>query len=82
MAKLYGDEDFSYSVVKELRLLGHDVVTAQESGQANLGIADSAVLAFANALDRAVLTFNRRDFHPRASPRLAPSGHHRLHARS
>jgi len=23
MAKLYGDEDFSYSVVKELRSLGH-----------------------------------------------------------
>jgi hypothetical protein len=62
MAKLYGDEDFSYPVVKELRLLGHDVVTAQESGQANFGIADSAVLAFAIALDRAVLTFNRRDF--------------------
>ena len=71
MAKLYSDEDFSYLVVKELRLLGHDVVTAQESGQANLGVADSAVLAFAIALDRAVLTFNRRDFislHRHVSP--------------
>jgi hypothetical protein len=41
MAMLYSDEDFSYSVVKELRLQGHDVVTAQESVQANLGVADS-----------------------------------------
>ncbi len=71
MAKLYSDEDFSYPVVRELRLLGHDVVTAQESGQANLCVADSAVLAFAIALDRAVLTFNRRDFislHRHVSP--------------
>jgi hypothetical protein len=71
MAKLYSDEDFSYPVVKELRLLGHDVVTAQEFGQANLGVADSAVLAFAIALDRAVLTFNRRHFinlHHQVSP--------------
>jgi hypothetical protein len=58
MAKLYSDEDFSYPVVNELRLLGHDVMTAQEAGQGNLGVADFAVLAFANAQDRAVLTFN------------------------
>jgi predicted nuclease of predicted toxin-antitoxin system len=62
MAKLYSDEDFSYPVVQELRLLGHDVVTAQDAGQANLDIADSAVLAFAIAQNRAVLTHNRRDF--------------------
>ncbi len=54
MAKLYGDEDFSFPVVKELRLLGHDVVTAQEVGQANLSVADSSVLAFATAQDRAL----------------------------
>jgi hypothetical protein len=62
MASLYGDEDFSYLVVKELRLFGHDVVTAQEAGQANLGVEDSAVLAFATRDARAVLTFNRRHF--------------------
>jgi hypothetical protein len=49
MAKLFSDEDFSHPVVNELRLLGHDVVTAQEAGQANLGVADSAVLSFAIA---------------------------------
>jgi Domain of unknown function (DUF5615) len=62
MANLYSDEDFSYPVVQELRLLGHDVLTTQEAGRANLGVADSAVLAFAIAQVRAVLTFNRRDF--------------------
>ena len=62
MANLYGDEDFSYPVAKELRRLGHDVLTAQEAGQGNLGVTDSAVLALAIARDRAVLTFNRRHF--------------------
>jgi Domain of unknown function (DUF5615) len=62
MAKLYSDEDFSHLVVQELRSLGHDVMTAQEAGQANLAVTDSAVLAFALAQGRAVLTFNRRDF--------------------
>jgi hypothetical protein len=62
MARLYGDEDFSYHVVVELRRLGHDVLTVQEAGQANLGVPDSAVLAFAIAQDRAVVTFNRRHF--------------------
>jgi len=62
MARLYSDEDFSYPVVEELRRLGHDVLTAQEAGQANQGVTDSSVLAFAMASDRAVLTFNRRHF--------------------
>ena len=62
MAQLYSDEDFSYPVVEELRRLGHAVLTAQEAGQGNLRIADSAVLACAGAQGRAVLTFNRRHF--------------------
>jgi hypothetical protein len=62
MAKLYADEDFSYPVVEELRRLGHDVVTAHEAGQANQGVQDPLVLAFAVAQGRAVLTFNRRHF--------------------
>ncbi len=62
MARLYRDEDFSYPVVEELRRLGHDVLTAQEAGQGDLGVTDSAVLAFSIARDRAVLTFNRRHF--------------------
>lgn len=62
MARLYADENFDYPVVEELRLLGHDVLTAQEAGQAQLQIPDAAVLAYAISQDRAVLTFNRRHF--------------------
>ncbi|ETX03742.1 MAG: hypothetical protein ETSY1_46280 (plasmid) [Candidatus Entotheonella factor] len=62
MARLYADEDFSYPVVVRLRQLGHDLVTAQEAGQANQRIEDEAVLAYASEQGRAVLTFNRRDF--------------------
>ena len=62
MAKLYADENFDYPVVLELRQLGHDVLTAQEAGQAQQRVADAAVLAFATARGRAVLTFNRRHF--------------------
>ena len=62
MARLYADADFSYPVVMRLRQLGHDIVTAQEAGQANQGIEDEAVLSYAAERVRAVLTFNRRDF--------------------
>jgi hypothetical protein len=60
MALLYADENFDYPIVEELRRLGHDVVTVQEAGQQRKD--DAAVLAFATAAGRAVLTFNRRDF--------------------
>src|SRR5687767_8370487 len=57
---LHADEDFPLPVVKELRLLAHDVLTAQEDGQA--GAADVQILARAHALSRAVLTHNRRHY--------------------
>ena len=62
MAQLYADENFDYRVVVALRAFGHDVLTAQEAGQANQRIPDEEVLAFAAAQQRAVLTFNRRHF--------------------
>lgn len=62
MALLYADENFDYPVVAQLRSLGHDVLTAQQAGQAQQGIPDPQVLAFAATLGRAVLTFNRRHF--------------------
>src|ERR671924_1198263 len=62
MALLYADEDFSYPVVQRLRQLGHDILTAHEAGQAGQSITDAAVLAFAPAAGRAVVTFNRRHF--------------------
>jgi hypothetical protein len=63
MARLYADENFDYPVVEQLRLLGHDVLTAQEAGQAQRCIPDPDVLAFALGQGRAVLTYNRRHFH-------------------
>ena len=62
MARLYADENFTLGVVRELRRLGHDVLRAQEVGQANRGIPDDQVLAFGTGDGRAVLTHNRRDF--------------------
>jgi hypothetical protein len=62
MARLYADEDFSYPVIQRLRQLGHDILTPYEAGQAGQGITDTAVVAFATAAGRAVVTFNRRHF--------------------
>jgi hypothetical protein len=57
---LYADEDFPYPCVEALRAEGHDVLTAQEDGQASS--ADPDILARAHGLGRAVLTHNRRHF--------------------
>ena len=62
MARLYADENFPYPTVEALRRLGHDVLTAGEAGQADLGIADEEVLSSAHADGRAVLTHNRKHF--------------------
>jgi hypothetical protein len=73
MALLYTDENFDHPVAAHLRSLGHDVLTAQQAGQANQAIPDSQVLAFAAAQGRAVLTFNRRHF-VRLHQRTIPGG--------
>jgi hypothetical protein len=62
VARLYANENFPFPVVEELRRLGHDVLTTQETGRAGLGIGDEDVLTFATSDDRAVLTINRRHF--------------------
>ena len=62
MAKLYSNENFPLPVVKELRKLGHDVLTIQETGKGEQAIPDEEVLAFAVEKDRAVLTLNRKHF--------------------
>ncbi len=62
MARLYADEQFPRSVSELLWTMGHDVLTVQEAGNANLGIPDEDVLAFAIADNRAVITLNRQDF--------------------
>ena len=62
MARLYANEKFPLPVVEELRRLGHDVLTIQETGQSGRAMPDEAVLAFAHAEDRILLTLNRRHF--------------------
>lgn len=43
MARLYADEMFPQQVSELLRTMGHDVLTVQEAGNANLGIPDDEV---------------------------------------
>ena len=62
MARLYADEQFPREVSELLRTMGHDVLTVQEAGNANLGIPDEEVLAFAVSNNRVVITLNRQDF--------------------
>lgn len=62
MAFFYSNENFPLPVVRELRRLGHDVLTVQEATQDNQAIPDDEVLLFAHSQGRAVLTINRKDF--------------------
>ncbi len=62
MARLYANENFPFPAVEELRRLGHDVVTIQETGKAEQALPDAEVLREAYKDQRAVLTFNRKHF--------------------
>ena len=62
MAAFYADENIPVEVVKALRDMGHDVLTALEAGQANRAVPDESVIEFASERDRAVLTLNRWQF--------------------
>lgn len=62
MAKLYANENFPLPAVLELRRLGNDVLTVQETGNAGQAVPDEVILEFATQQDRAVLTLNRKHF--------------------
>jgi hypothetical protein len=62
MARLYANENFPLATVEALRRLGHEVLTTMDAGQAGQAVPDQAVLDFATRDERALLTFNRRDF--------------------
>ena len=62
MSRLYTNENFPMPVVEELRRLGHDVLTIQETGKAGQSLPDEEVIVFASADNRAVLTLNRKHF--------------------
>ena len=63
MASLYADEHMPANLVDALVALGHDVLTAADDGMASRNIDDREVLTRATFLHRAVITFNRWDFH-------------------
>lgn len=58
MARLYADEQYPYPVVEYLRILGHDILTVQEAGQANQKIIvctnDRDWQALATRIDAAI----------------------------
>lgn len=62
MARFYGNENFPRPVVDELRRLGHDVLTIQETGRGNESLRDEEVLRLSTEAGRTLLTINRRDF--------------------
>ncbi len=62
MAALYANENFPLQIAQALRLLGHDVLTSQQAGNANRSIPDSEVLGYASEHQRVLLTLNKRDF--------------------
>ncbi|MEK7442132.1 MAG: DUF5615 family PIN-like protein [Chloroflexota bacterium] len=62
MARLYSNENFPLPAVEELRRLGHDVLTIQETGKAGQATPDEDVLAFAISEKRVLLTINRKHF--------------------
>jgi hypothetical protein len=62
VARLFTDENFTVPIAQRLRQLGHDVLTIQETGKASEAVSDGDNLAFAVREERAVVTYNRRDF--------------------
>jgi hypothetical protein len=55
MTRLYSNENFPLPAVEKLRALGHDVLTIQETGNADQALPDAEVLKFATKETRAVL---------------------------
>lgn len=62
MVKLYSNENFPLPVVEELRNIGYDVLTIQETGRGGQALSDDAVLSFAVSEGRILLTLNRKHF--------------------
>jgi hypothetical protein len=62
MTHLYANENFPLPTVIELRRLGHDVLTVQETGKSGQAISDEAVLEYACSQGRVLLTLNRKHF--------------------
>ena len=59
MAKLYSNENFSLPVVQELRRLGHDVLTIQDTGKAGQAGRIHAAVDAASDLRGKLIRVNR-----------------------
>lgn len=62
MARFYANENFPLPAVEALRGHGHDVLTSLKAGNANASVPDAAVLDFAMAEGRVLLSHNRPHF--------------------
>jgi hypothetical protein len=62
MSLLYANENFPLPAVLELRKLGHDVQTTQDTGMSGRATPDEDVLDFSRRGGRAVVTMNRKHF--------------------
>lgn len=62
MARVFADENFPLPTVEALRGLAHDVLTMQQTGQADRGVPDGEVLRLATTEQRILITLNRRHF--------------------
>lgn len=68
---------YAPAIAFELRVRGHDVVSAHESSDpALVGAPDEEVLAAARAEQRALVTENVRDYRPLEVALIAGGGHH------
>lgn len=71
-ASLETNENFPLPAAEELRRLGHDVLTVQESGLGGQATTDDEVLRFATRHQRVLVTLNRAHF---VRLHAADSGH-------
>ena len=62
MARIYSNENVPLPVVEQLRRLSHDVLTTLDAGNAGKALPDEAVLGFAVAQNRILITLNRKHF--------------------
>lgn len=62
MFEFYSNENFPQPIIEQLRDFGYDILTSYGAGQANQGIPDDRVLAFAINANRIIITLNRKDF--------------------
>ena len=70
MARLYSNENFPLPVVEALRRLGHDMLTIQETGQANREVMAAQVIE--RRFVEAIPTRERRQLGPEREACVLP----------